>query len=280
MQLIALAGQNRVQAHVAAKRLLYVCPECYSPLRVRSGPHRQPHFYHLSKNSLCNQSGKSLHHLNTQLAIIKQLPFGEAEIEVSFPALGRIADVVWWPKKILFEVQCSPISLEEITKRTFDYESIGWTVVWILHEKRYNRRFLSAAEAFLIERDVYYTSYDEQGAGKIYDQFSLIQGDRRLFQGVKLPISLVSPYFPKDLALNAEWPSTVRKTFFSKRLGFQGDLIDRICQSSGGDWQPMKQLEANYLKSLVRARPIKDALLWLKNVYLSLLHALLEIHSV
>ncbi len=281
MQLTALEGQNRVPAHSANKRSTYLCPECFSPLRVRSGPFRQPHFYHLSKNSLCQQSGKSLKHLHTQLAIVKQLPYKEAELEVAFPELGRIADVVWTPKKIVFEVQCSPISLDETAKRIFDYESRGFTVIWILHDRRYNQRTLSAAEAFLIQRDLYYASYDDHGVGKIYDQFSLIQGNRRLFKGTSLAISLDSTYFPKEISAHPDWPEVLRERCFSKRLGFQGDLLDRIRSCSKDEWQSMKHLEMHYLKPASFSRKsLKDALLWIKNRYLSFLHALLEIDSI
>jgi competence protein CoiA len=279
MQLIALDGQKRIHANFAAKRSIYLCPECFNPLRVRSGPHRQAHFYHPSKNPLCYQNGKSLFHLNTQLAIAKQLPPKEAELEVAFPEIGRIADVVWEAKKILFEVQCSPISSEEVAKRTTDYRSLGYTVIWILHDKCFNRRTLSPAEAFLLEQDVYYSSYDEQEAGVIYDQFSLVRNHRRLFKGTKLPLSLSSLYSIKEISLLSEWPRAAQRNAQIKRMGFQGDLLDRIRSSIPSDWESMKRTETFFLDSPASTRSWKTPFTWLKEFYLCFLHAVLEIYS-
>ena len=279
MQLIALDGQKRIHANFAVKQSTYICPECLSPVRARSGPHRQAHFYHSSKNPLCHQNGKSLCHLHTQLAIAKELPPKEVELEVGFSEIGRIADVVWETKKILFEVQCSPISSEEVAKRTADYRSLGYTVIWILHDKRFNRKNLSSAERFLLEQDVYYSSYDEDKTGMIYDQFSLVRNHRRLFKGPKLPLFLSSFYSLKEISSLPKWPRIVQRSVQMKQIGFQGDLLDRIRLAPPSDWESMKRIENYFLDSSASGRSWKKPFIWLRDFYLCFLHALLEIHS-
>ena len=60
------------------------------------------------------QSLKKGEHRFIQEKLQALLPPGEAQIEYSFPLIGRIADIAWIQKKVIIEVQCSPISLEEV----------------------------------------------------------------------------------------------------------------------------------------------------------------------
>lgn len=176
MQLYALnASHQPILARHASKQQDYVCLECHKRVRVRGGMHRQPHFYHLEPNRHCYLSGKSMSHLQAQWAIYQLLPLGECELERSFPEIKRIADVAWKDQKIVFEIQCSPISATEVLKRNADYRSLGWEVVWILHDKRYNQWRLTAAEWVLRHSPFYFTNINENGAGIIYDQFDLWQ---------------------------------------------------------------------------------------------------------
>ncbi len=276
MQLVALNKDTRILAVHADKGRSYRCPECLNSLRVRSGPHRQPHFFHLSSNPLCNQQGKTLFHLQTQLHILKSLPLEEAEMEIAFPEIGRIADVVWEAKKLIFEVQYSSITEQEVRQRTCDYESRGYQVVWILHEKRFNRRRLSAAEQFLVEKDCYFTSIDDKGKGVIYDQFAVVRNGMRLFKGPRLPISLANPFV---LALNKDLSHEL--IFRTKRqLGFSGDFFDQAQKADPKDWAAMQRLQLRFAKRRLSFKRIKTSVLWLKNIYLSLLHALLEKHAI
>jgi competence protein CoiA len=275
MQWVALKQTERVPAANAEKGVEYLCPECFSPVQMRSGPHRRPHYYHISKNILCRQHGKTAFHLETQFAILKVLPQNEGILEYAFPSIGRIADVAWVEKKIVYEVQCSNITFKEIQERTHDYQSLGLFVVWILHDRRYNRRRLSAAEMFLKKQLHYFSSIDAKGLGALYDQFSVIRKARRTFKGTKLPISIAKPYRMDELEANREWPEAVlsRKEFIE--IGFEGDLVDRIQKSPPSSWSGMKRLEG-------RKKRISFRKLWehCKALYSSFLHALLEKNSI
>ncbi len=131
-------------------------------------------------------------HLRIQKQIQALLPPNEAFLERRFPQIGRIADLVWEPRKLIFEVQCSPITLKEVKQRKKDYESCGYRLIWILHDKRFNRRWPTPAEIFLREGACYFTN-----GTHFYDQEEIIKGRQRTMRGTPLPISLVSDRFDR-----------------------------------------------------------------------------------
>jgi competence protein CoiA len=114
-------------------------------------------------------------------------------MERPFPGISRIADVVWEKEKIVFEIQYSPISLEEASSRCSDYKTAGFTPIWILHVKRFNRRKINASENFLRKTGAYYTNFNEKGHGEIFDQFEICKNGRRLFRGPTLTLDISQP---------------------------------------------------------------------------------------
>ncbi|MFI5333689.1 MAG: competence protein CoiA [Chlamydiales bacterium] len=226
MQFYALKDNLPTLASHAEKQKDYHCPECKSVVRVRSGPERQPHFYHLAHSSHCRLHQKSATHLQAQLAIMRLLPPGESTMERQFPEISRIADLAWEKKKIVFEIQCSPISLDEASQRCSDYQKAGFSVIWILHVRRFNRRKIGAAENFLRKIGAYYTNFDEKGYGEIFDQFEICRGARRIFCGPRLCVNLAKPKaatlpegdnIPYAIKARTRWP-----------LSFCGDLSERF----------------------------------------------------
>lgn len=174
MQLYALDVDGAlIFAEVAEKQRDYYCRECRGVIRLRSGFYRR-HFYHLQPTHSCVSSGKSMAHLQAQYYLLRQLPPDEGQMECQFPSIGRIADVAWLPRKIIFEIQCSPISADEVRQRNEDYASEGFQVIWILHDTRFNQKRLCAAEDILKMHTHYFTNIDDEGGGGLYDQFSLI----------------------------------------------------------------------------------------------------------
>jgi len=224
MQFYGLEKERLVLVTNAEKGTDYRCPECLGQLRVRGGPHRQIHFYHLKRPALCRQHEKTLEHLQTQLRIQSILSVGEGILEKSFTAIGRIADVAWEKNKIIFEIQCSPISLEEVHNRCRDYEKLGYKLVWILHDRRFNCRKMSAAENYLRSRLCYFTNIDERGDGIIYDQLEELRGSRRFFRGPPLRVDVASPILASE----------------EKPFHFLGDLIDRAQKLPSG--KPKKKV--------------------------------------
>ena len=239
MQLFALSNTQPILASSAKKQADYLCPECQGTVRLRSGPHRQSHFYHPTTNPVCRQSQKSLEHLHSQLKILQLIPDGGGAMERPFPSINRIADCVWETKKIVFEIQCSPIDQEEAKQRCLDYESAGFKVVWVLHEKNFNKKRLSAAEHFLRRRPCYFADISSKGQGMFYDQFEVLLKAKRVFKGPKLPIDFDKPYlFKKEVS-----SQVLKSRLQPDRLFFQGDLTYRWSKE-----KDQAQLEKNLLK--------------------------------
>lgn len=224
MQLVANRKDGViVQAERAERGIDHFCIECGEAVRKRGGLHRRDHFFHISPTKSCSSSGKGMVHLQIQSHIQQLIGSDEIELEKKFIEISRIADVCWEREKIVFEVQCSSISKEEIEKRNSDYKKMGYRVVWLLHERRYNKKRITPAEAELQKTAHYFTDIDASGRGFIYDQMSKIRGSKRVKWGKRVPVSLNLPKREErlreeknSLCINrAGWP-----------LYFSGDLID------------------------------------------------------
>lgn len=210
-------NQGIISAFEAKSGINYSCIECFGPLRKREGAKVQPHFFHLKGALGCRQGGKSAAHLHVQQKIIDALPLGEGKIERHFPEIDRIADVCWEEKKLVFEVQCSPITGKEVAARNRDYLSSGFQPIWIFHTKRFGRGYLSSAEKVVADSPHYYTDIDAKGEGEIFDQW--VQSVDR-YQRAPLPLLPIKVFgyrfiSPSSLSpIRAKWP-----------LCFEGDLL-------------------------------------------------------
>jgi competence protein CoiA len=278
MQLYALNEKKSLLcASQAINQQNYFCTECGGIVRLRGGIHRRKHFYHLSPALHCRQNGKSLTHLAVQYHFLSLIPDSDCFLEKRFPSINRIADVVWESKKLIFEIQCSPITADEVQNRNRDYLSQGYQVVWILHEKTFNRTLYSAAEKYLRQHPHFYTNIKEDGEGNIYDQFDVFESGRRRFKSPPIPFDLFSP---KKLC---KTPPLSLPAFLSNRLKnwplhFTGDLIDLGLSSDNPILDYIYQIESSLdkeyrldLKTTVKC--------WLKALfkpYFILFHFLLE----
>lgn len=210
-----------VFAHHALKHHDYFCLECRGVIRLRSGLHRQKHFYHLRPSADCRQNGKSMEHLQAQRHI-RDIYGEECSLEHPFPEIGRIADCVCHHQKIVFEIQCSPIRQEEVAQRNADYASAGYRVVWILHDKRFNQRRLSAAEHWLQDHPHYFTNINTDGEGHIYDQFDFAMRGMRTY---KLPPVTIDIGQLCTEHVNVVEPLKSRANAW--KMSFQGDWLQR-----------------------------------------------------
>lgn len=217
-----------VFADHANKHQDYQCVECHQVIRLRRGIHRKAHYYHAQPNRICRQHGKGMPHLMLQQYLKNLLPEGEVELECPFKEIGRIADVAWHPMRLIYEIQCSPISAEEVKGRNDSYASIGYRVIWIFHDERYNQSRLSAAENFLCEHPHYYSNMDAEGNGMIYDQFSMTADRKRVR---RLPILAIDASSPKWMDKHQMKSAKKLLPGLHKRLKklplfFSGDAID------------------------------------------------------
>lgn len=250
MQLYALDKSSLVLASHAIRDYSYICPECHGFVRKRGGERRQTHFYHVRRPASCRQHGKSLAHLQIQLHLKSLIP--SLSLEKKFP--HRIADACWNEEKIVFEIQCSHLSLQEAKSRSEDYLNLGYIPVWILHDRRYNRTRLAPAEEYLRS---HMTTFFTDGRS-FYDQFDVCHISRRVFRGPKISVDLTRPQKkPIEPIFSRTWP-----------ISFQGDLFHR---AESQDMSHFKKIEKRYQKQRRWTQ-------W-KRVYKFLLYRLLQTFS-
>jgi len=258
MQLYALTHTTPISATRAEKRKDYKCPECGATVRLRSGPSKQPHFYHLSAPKHCRQHTKSLEHLQLQLKLVTLLTPLDAQIESPFPSINRIADVAWHSKKIVFEIQCSPISLEEAKERTLDYASLGYQVIWILHDKRFNKKTLSAAESYLRTTPCYFTNSDKTGSGIVYDQFETLSGARRTFKGPPLPLIPTNIFpLPTIAAPDLDLPAIILQRLSQWKCYTEGDLLHHLLKEGNLSQTAKRLLALETKRQKTKRLPLK-----------------------
>jgi len=257
MHLYALDNQGKIiPVHKAGKQQNYCCLECKGPVRRRAGRQRTPHFFHLRPSIACRQHAKSMAHLQVQFQLQSILPANDCQLEYHFPAIKRIADVIWFSKKLIFEVQCSPIHPDEIRNRNQDYATQGYQVIWLLHDHRFNRWKLSAAENYLQLSPHYYTNIDSDGQGFIYDQFYLIEKGTRKDKRQLLPIDLTQPLILDSLSKSTvnNFPKMLSNRILHWPIYFLGDLVHHGLDNPKNymlkDLEEEQQLKLNWVQHL------------------------------
>jgi competence protein CoiA len=243
MLLFALDSNNQsIDARYASKQKNYFCLECQQIVRMRGGPHRRCHFYHLEPTIFCRQHQKGLIHLQLQSYFLQHLTENDCRLEFHFPSIQRIADVAWLSKKLIFEIQCSPISAEEVLARNRAYAQEGWSVVWILHDQRYNQKRLTAAEIALRSSTYFYTNMNQVGAGFIYDQFDICHKGIRQNRLPPLSIDFKEPFACEAFRNHASFPlEFLANRAKNWKYFFHGDLLHLFINS------PL----ANYLQEAI-----------------------------
>lgn len=249
MQLYALDSKEKlINARQAIRKTNYTCFECKQVVRLRGGPQRQPHFYHLDPTPECRQHQKGPIHLHLQSWFLEHLPTDDCLLEHPFPSIQRIGDVAWISEKIVFEIQCSPISAQEVLARNRDYNRAGWGVVWILHDGRYNQQRLSAAESALRLSSHFYSNMDKSGKGMIYDQFDLINKGFRIGRLSPLPVDLTRLSLQTKGEKHSFSLEILKERNIHWHHSFSGDLMSLFLESPDRDYfAEARVLEEHFL---------------------------------
>jgi|JI9StandDraft_1071089.scaffolds.fasta_scaffold10773_5 hypothetical protein len=174
-------------------------------------------------------------HRAIQERLVSTLPKGEVVLEK--PIGAHRADVLWEKEKIVFEIQCSPLSLEDAVARSRSYQEKGFALVWILHTKTFNRKRLTSTEIFLRTLPCYYTAMTSRTVLGFYDQVEVIKEMRRVFTSKPLSIDFTKPLRNPNLSFmgdrfNQEIEvqkalAYVKKYFTSKSLFSYGKSLYR-----------------------------------------------------
>lgn len=229
MALYAFDEDDLIFAAHAEKGKIYWCLDCYGPVKKRYGRYengRFPHFYHVKPAPLCRLHSKTEDHLRAQLQLQKIFPEGSLQLERTFIDINRIADVCWEKEKIIFEIQCAPITEKEVEMRTRDYRTKGYEVVWLLDEKRYNKRVLRPAEAYLRSLCTYYVSIKPGLFSEYYDQFEVFSEGKRVKKGHPFLLNLQQVRNAPKISFNKElFPQQILKLNGARY--FYGDRLSR-----------------------------------------------------
>lgn len=249
----------------------YFCIECGGRLRVRGGSqYLRAHFFHIQDIVSCRQAGKTKEHVAIQALIQEQIGRTSCEEEVRFSEIGRIADVAWPDKKLVFEVQCSPISAKEVEGRNRDYASIGWNVVWILYDKTFNGEYLTQAESYLQSKTHYFSD------GKsLYDQCSVVHNNRRYGFTDRRRVyvdTIESASFSPILQL----PKAIQERLTSWKYCLQGDYLWSSFHAQDDGWQEAIEKLALFERRLKPARNYLNPLRRLLSGVRALWYVILE----
>ncbi len=207
-------------------------------------------------------------HKKIQQTLLNLLPYNEARLEVNFPSIRRKADLFWYDKKIIFEIQCSPISLEEAQSRNSSYTSLGLSICWILHSKCFNKEHLTPAEIFLREGSCYYTNIGFPGP-LFYDQYDILISSKRIFKSEPKSIDLSVVYRKQASLINHS--SYFKRTLCKRKFYFKGDLL--FLAQSKEQRRIIRKCEQETRKrlSFPQPTPLQKLLLPIKNIFNSLL---------
>lgn len=134
--LIALLDQTRVIASFATKGSTYHCPGCGQEVVLKQGRRVIHHFAHKPPVMCSWASGETTLHLKAKEAFYTHFTERGLSVEVEYPLNGGKvrADVYVIGKNgkpVVFELQHSSITPDEIERRTNEYFKLGIALVWV-----------------------------------------------------------------------------------------------------------------------------------------------------
>jgi competence protein CoiA len=116
------------------KEKRFYCPCCRSPLTLKIGSTKIPHFAHIS-NQKCSASSEreSERHLSSKLLLYEWLRNQrlDVQLEAYLPSIQQRPDLLLKNPPLAIEIQCSPLSVSLFQKRTVFYRKHGLKPLWI-----------------------------------------------------------------------------------------------------------------------------------------------------
>ena len=190
--------------------------------------------------------------MDSRERLLSQLPpHSKEKITAAQNAAGRFASSLGDKKS-------------HISSTSLDYERLGFRVIWVLHDKHFNKKMLSRAEAFLRKKTCYYSNLDANGKGEIYDQFERLSHRWRRYKSKPFPIDLSHPSL-MSLSLK-EAPPYIEQRTRGWSLYHRGDIVDLF-------------LSGKLSSSLLEKRRDAQTKPSLKQRYRSWLYILLEMSA-
>ncbi|MGO1923657.1 MAG: competence protein CoiA [Jeotgalicoccus sp.] len=128
---------TQILAHDAVKSERYFCPVCDTPVVLKAGSVKVPHFshHHILQCTRYLYKKESLFHLKLKHDLYLQLNlYYDTAMEYYLENIEQIPDILV-EHRLAIEIQLSRISPELILSRTRGYSKLGIKVIWLLDEK-------------------------------------------------------------------------------------------------------------------------------------------------
>ena len=127
----------QILAHNAVKSGRYFCPVCETPVVLKAGSIKVPHFshHHILQCSRYLYKRESLLHLKLKHDLYLELNrYYATAMEYYLESIEQIPDLLI-ERDLALEIQLSRISPELILSRTEGYYKLGMRVMWLLDQK-------------------------------------------------------------------------------------------------------------------------------------------------
>jgi len=136
--LVAKLDGDRIEAGIAGRGHEYRCPQCDGLVVLKRGARIIAHFAHKPPTSCSWARGETIAHLKSKAlvaaALLQRGLRADVEFILATHSGDRRADVMTWSPKglqIAFELQHTPIEIEEIERRAASYADAGIAQIWI-----------------------------------------------------------------------------------------------------------------------------------------------------
>lgn len=153
----------QVMALDAVKNGRYFCPVCETPVILKAGSVKVPHFshHHILQCSRYLYKRESLLHLKLKHDLYLELNrHYDTSMEYYLDSIEQIPDILI-ERSLALEIQLSRISPELILSRTAGYSKLGIRVIWLLDEKEIKQEgrfiFLNHFQLSTMTGDIIYT---------------------------------------------------------------------------------------------------------------------------
>lgn len=153
----------QILAHNAVKNGRYYCPVCDTPVVLKAGSVKMPHFshHHILQCNRYLYKRESLLHLKLKHDLYLKLNrIYDTAMEYYLDSIEQIPDLLI-EHDLALEIQLSRISPELILSRTAGYYKLGMRVMWLLDEKEIKTEgphvYLNHFQLSTMTNDIVYT---------------------------------------------------------------------------------------------------------------------------
>ncbi|PCI77182.1 hypothetical protein COB21_03345 [Candidatus Aerophobetes bacterium] len=174
----------------------------------------------------------SSRHKQLQKGLFLNIHCTSLKLEKRFASIHRIADLAWEEKKIVFEIQCSFIEKTEVVRRVKDYASIGYSVIWLLDDNCFGKRYQNHAEALMQDLGAKYITLSKHSV-LVYDQVENHVGRLKIKKHSFSTVEIQNPYLRiKAPTTPKQIPKELYSRWHQTDYIFPGDLLDQMVNNT------------------------------------------------